>query len=216
MVTSANVMMSAALNADLYDTNPYGPPEAFFSQALNFPGGSFLAAESSSYDEEDDDADADDEDGENVLKIEDIIDFGDTSSDDSGAEDEQDGAPPSSTPAHAPETGQERNKVLGHLDGGLVGAFRNNQRQHQLLSRNEVTRDGLAFTGRLGQGPIRGIKGGRLAAASTPITPARRQKVPRNIIESSPGSPLARAAAQKRKASGQASEKSHKRNRSIV
>lgn len=216
--SAANLMMSAMLqpSVNFFGNQASGPPEAFYA----FPS---FNPDSSSYDEGDDEDDDEDE----VLDYDAFVHFGDYPSDEEedGAGGEEDptstfGAEtPSRTSAagEEPSTQERRNSnVLDHLKDkkNLVGAFRNNQRQHQLISRNAATRDGLEFAGRLGQGPIRGIKGGRLAAANTPITPMRKQKNPKSMIASSPASPLANAAAQKRKSSGELPNNNHKRTRS--
>jgi ribosomal protein S3AE len=100
--------------------------------------------------------------------------------------------------------------LITHLTG-RVGAFRSNQNRHSLLSRNSASRESLAFSGRYGQGAIRGIKGGRLAAANTPITPLRKSKISKAELIVSP-SP-AEGADKKRKFTGESH--GHKRVRSL-
>lgn len=204
MISNSGNLMMSAMNAAFSGNGnqAFGPPEAFFPFTNIDPNGNIIQDSLESYDEDD----ADDED---VWVVEDFVDFGSTTSV-AGDDEETDGiAEPSSTPARPTTSASEdlMYPLLAHPH--LVGAFRNNQDRHQLLSRNKASRASLAFSGPLNQGPIRGIKDNRLAAANAPITPVRRQKTPKAAFPSSPGSPL------KRKASG-AEEMSHKRSRSMV
>jgi hypothetical protein len=203
---SANLMMSAMytpLDQLLMGGQALGPPEAFFPFTDIDASGSVLQDSPSSYDEED----VDDED---LWRLEDLIDFNTAYSEDGDTE-QEDSAAPSSTPARpATSTCEDRvNPLL--VNPRLVGAFRNNQDRHQLLSRNKASRESLAFSGPLNQGPIRGIKDNRLAAANTPITPMRRQRA--YPLPSSPASPLVRHQ-NKRKFSGE--EMGHKRSKSLA
>ncbi|RDW70374.1 hypothetical protein BP5796_08771 [Coleophoma crateriformis] len=217
MSDSANLMMSAMWPTmdNTLGGQVLGPPEAFYPHVSVNADGSYAQDSLSSYDE-------DDMDDEDLWNVEDFLEFGDNTTDDEAeAVDEEDDSenttadPLSSTPAR-PRTANEEDQVhplLNHFNSGVVGAFRRNQTRHQLLSRNAATRESLAFSGPYRQGTLRGIKGGRLAAANTPITPLRRQKLPKPApLPSSPGSPL--AAHKKRKFSGE--QNSHKRTRSLV
>lgn len=218
---SANLMMSAMyspLDQYLHITGgqPLGPPEAFYPFVNINADGTITQDSHSSYDEDED------VDSEDMWNVEDFLNFGEETSDEEedGNEREDDdntstiAEPPSSTPAR-PTTASSEDQVhplLNHFNNGIVGAFRRNQNRHHLLSCNAASRDSLAFSGPYRQGTLRGIKGDRLAAANTPITPLRKRKVPSSGIPSSPGSPLA-GAQQKRKYSGE--HHGHKRTRSL-
>jgi hypothetical protein len=203
---SANLMMSAMytpLDQLLMGGQALGPPEAFFPFTSVETNGSILQDSPSSYDEED----VDDED---LWRLEDLIDFNIADSD--GETEQEDSMAPSCTPAR-PTTSTSEDLVNPLLvNPRLVGAFRNNQDRHQLLSRNKASRESLAFSGPLNQGPIRGIKDNRLAAANTPITPLRRRRAA-NAHPSSPASPVVRHQ-NKRKFSGE--ESGYKRSRTLV
>lgn len=196
-----NAMQDGVHMNDLFRES-YDPFGGFLAD--DFPHlPSFESSSHASYDEDDD------EDKDSDLQLEDYIDFGPSDTDaETGIGGDANEAP-SSTPARAPAG---ETNVLSHLNRGNVAVFRNHQRQHALLSRNAATTEGLAFKNTLGNGPIRGIKSGRLAAANTPITPARKQKGVKNVAASSPGSPLARA---RQKLSGKVTKTAHKRNRSL-
>lgn len=204
MISNSGNLMLSAMNGGLggNGARPFGPPEAFFPFTDINPNGSILQDSVDSYDD-----DTVDED-ELLFAVEDFLDFGESADEeDTTAEDS---AAPSSTPAR-PSTSQDMHHHLPKPH--LVGAFRNNQDRHQLLSRNKASKASLAFGGPLNQGPIRGIKDNRLAAANTPITPVRKRKTPKASMPSSPfsQSPL------KRKASGGAEmANSHKRSKSMV
>ncbi|KAF4618129.1 hypothetical protein G7Y89_g14979 [Cudoniella acicularis] len=106
--------------------------------------------------------------------------------------------------------------LLNHFNSNdVVGAFRRNQNRHQLLTRNALSHEALAFSGPYGQGTLRGIKGGRLAAANTPITPMRKRKNTQPIA-SSPGSPLANISATNGKRKFDQDHFGHKRSRSNI
>lgn len=208
---SANLMMSAMYspNDALGNGQALGPPEAFYPFTSINANGTVTQEDQSSYDEED----LDDED---LWNIGDFLDFGDDSTDEEGDEQEIEGGSPSH--AGTPSTNRSQraatetasHPLLDHFDRGVVGAFRKNQTRHQLLSRNTASRESLAFSGPYRQGTLRGIKGGRLAAANTPITPMRKQKGTKQAISSSPGSPLAQ---NKRKFSVSSQPESSKRSR---
>lgn len=217
---SANLMMSAMYTpldqyVHLTGGQPLGPPEAFYPFVDISADGTIIQDGHSSYDD-------DEVDSEDMWDIEDFLNFGEASSDEEGAngrEEEDDNTstmaePPSSTPAR-PTTASSEDQVhplLTHFNSGIVGAFRRNQNRHHLLSSNAASRDSLVFSGPYRQGTLRGIKGDRLAAANTPITPLRKRKMPSSNLPSSPASPLA-TAQQKRKFSGDHS--GHKRTRSL-
>lgn len=213
---SANMMMSAMYTPmDSLGGQALGPPEAFYPFVSVANNGQVTTdMGSSSFDE-------DDIDDDDLWNIGDLIDFGDeaTTDEEQGPAGEEDdscgsqemGLPSSGTGRPSTANSDDHNQnLLNHLNSGIVGAFRRNQTRHQLLSRNSASRDSLAFGGRYGSGTIRGIKGGRLAAANTPITPMRKTKVQRAdpVISPTP------ADGKKRKFS--ANELSgHKRVRSL-
>ncbi|TAQ86034.1 hypothetical protein B7494_g5640 [Chlorociboria aeruginascens] len=213
---SANLMMSAMYTP--YDQQSggqaLGPPEAFYPFTSIAPDGTVAQDSPSSLDE-------DDYDDDDIFDLDDFLNLGNQTDDedDTGKEGEQGDDSewptdehPSSTPIRPGPTSSEDqvHPLLQHFDSGLVGAFRRNQYHHKLLSRNTISRESLAFAGPHSQGILRGIKGGRLSAVNTPITPVRKQKFRRQVIPSSPGSPLAAAEPKKRKFSGE----SHNRKRS--
>jgi hypothetical protein len=213
---SANLMMSAMYEPMDGYGQALGPPEAFYPfVSINADGNMTQDGHSSSFDE-------DDIEDDEMWNIQDLIDFGDDTSDeevdndnDNDSGDSNNAANPSSTPGR-PSTAcseEQAHPLLNHLNSNIVGAFRRNQTRHQLLSRNAASRESLAFSGRYGTGTIRGIKGGRLAAANTPITPMRKSKTAKAMEPTSP-TPAVDAAERKRKFSGEAS--GHKRVRSLV
>lgn len=209
MISNSGNLMMSAMNG-VFNGNgnqAFGPPEAFFPFTNIDANGNIMQDSLESYDEDDD------VDDEELWELEDLLDFGSTASV-AGDDEEDDSADPLSTPARPTTAASEdqMHPLLAHPH--LVGAFRNNQDRHQLLSRNKASRASLAFSGPLNQGPIRGIKDNRLAAANAPITPVRRQKPAKVALPSSPGSPLIQHQ-NKRKASG-GEEISHKRSRSMV
>ncbi|KFY36682.1 hypothetical protein V494_05008 [Pseudogymnoascus sp. VKM F-4513 (FW-928)] len=212
---SANLMMSALYTPmDNLGGQALGPPEAFYPfVSISANGNMTQDCPSSSFDE-------DDVDDEDIWNIGDLIDFGDSSSDDDANDDDDEDdscdsntvGMPSSTPVR-PSTANSEDQahpLITHL-AGRVGAFRSNQNRHSLLSRNSASRESLAFSGRYGQGAIRGIKGGRLAAANTPITPLRKSKISKAELIVSP-SP-AEGTDKKRKFTGESH--GHKRVRSL-
>lgn len=198
---SANLMMSAMytdMEANL-GGQALGPPEAFYPfVSINANGAIIQESPSSSFDEDEGDED------EN-WNIRDLIDFGD----DSDAEGNGNETETPSTPARPLSSEDQVHPLLEHFDRGVVGAFRRNQNRHHLITRNAASRESLSFSG--AYQPVRGIKGGRLAAANTPITPLRKSKA--LPIATTPSSPVP-AVDRKRKFSGE--EKSHKRNRSLI
>ncbi|KAH8652636.1 hypothetical protein BGZ60DRAFT_181815 [Tricladium varicosporioides] len=214
---SGNLMLSAMYTPlDTFVGQAVGPPEAFLPFTSISADGIITHDSTSSFDE-------DDVDDEELWKLEDFLNFGGQSSESDNDDDDQDPSPSSdtmelsSTPAR-PTTATSEDQVhplLNHFNSNdVVGAFRRNQNRHQLLTRNALSSEALAFSGPFGQGTLRGIKGGRLAAANTPITPMRKRKGIQPI-GSSPGSPLANlsAANSKRKFDGEY-HFGHKRSRS--
>ena len=207
---SANLMMSGMAPIDRFGAGPaIGPPEAFYPFTSISSDG--LITQYTDEDEDEDDIDGIDSD--NLWDINDMIDFGDGSSDSEGASPSSDTAEATSTPAR-PTTATSEDQahpLLNHFHNpSVVGAFRSHQNLHQLMTRDNVSQDSLAFSGPLQQGTLRGIKGGRFAAANKSITP--RRKTLQQPMGSSPGSPLANAG--KRKFNGDELG-GHKRHRSL-
>ncbi|KAI9730042.1 MAG: hypothetical protein M1818_008311 [Claussenomyces sp. TS43310] len=200
---SANLMMSA-MYTPLDGTlggQALGPPEAFYP-FVSVSANGVIARESASSSFDEDDVDDDE-----VWNIQDLIDFGDDS--DEAEEDDSNETETPSTPARPLSSEDQVHPLLEHFGRGVVGAFRRNQNRHHLISRNVASRESLAFSGPYQ--PVRGIKGGRLAAANTPITPLRKSKTLR--VVATPSSPVA-PAEKKRKYSGE--QHSHKRSKSMV
>ena len=214
---SANLMMSAMYTPldNILEGAALGPPEAFYPFVSISANGAITQDEplSSSFDE-------DDLDDDDMWNITDLIDFGDETSDDGdGMEDVEDGnssaADPSSTPIR-PTTASSEDQVhplLEHLDRGLVGAFRRNQTRHQLLVRNAASARSLAFSGAYYEGTLRGIKGGRLAAANASMTPARKSKSVKLDLTLTPTPAEGSNGEKKRKFSDE--HRGHKRSRSL-
>lgn len=218
---SANLMMGSLSNTfgrgqiDQFGEG-FAPIEAFFP-FVSVSNNGVITQDSSSANELDDEDDYLDD--ENLWNVEDLVDFGGGSS---GGEDE-DPSPSSdtaeplsvSTPAQATSVRSEEqvHPLLNHFNNpNVVGAFRNNQARHTLLTRDNQSQDSLAFSSPLQQGTLKGIKGGRFAQANKPITP--RRKTLQQPIGSSPGSPLANVSAMKKRKFGGEDFMGHKRNRS--
>jgi hypothetical protein len=222
---SANLMMSAMHTPfdDFLHGQALGPPEAFYPFTSVSADGTIIQDSPSEYDE-------DDYDDENLWDVEDFLNFGEESSadEDVEAEDPSSDSPataaePSSTPAR-PTTATSEDQIhplLNHFNSGVVGAFRRNQTRHQLLSRNTESHASLAFQGPHRTGTIRGIKGGRLQAANTPITPMRKQRASRPLVGPVDSSPLAHLTGgamedKKRKFDMEDAVRGHKRSKSLM
>jgi hypothetical protein len=218
MMRHSDMMLSAMFTPmdSLFRGNALGPPEAFYP---------FVSVDNNGVITQDDPTssfDDDDIDDDDMWNIGDIIDFGDETSDEEcPVEEEDSSASPtdmSSTPLR-PTTASSEDQVhplLNHLDRGLVGAFRRNQSRHQLLTRSVASRESLAFSGPYGEGTLRGIKGGRLAAVNTPITPPRKSKAAKAGFTLAPSimdTEAVRQERQKRKFTGE--QHGHKRTRSM-
>ncbi|KXJ91698.1 hypothetical protein Micbo1qcDRAFT_161695 [Microdochium bolleyi] len=211
MVNSGNMMMSAMVSSntfgDFMNTQAIGPEEAFFSLP---PDTNFF--EDSGGDEENQ------EDEEKHLQLEDFIDFDDDEfeglSGDEGMGEQKDDDPILCTPSSIgrPTTASnDMTSLLNHFEtnADLVGAFRRDQANHQLISRSKATRESLAFSGPYYEGTLRGIKDGRIASTNVPISPLRKQRRTSELASS----PL-NTINQKRKASAQ-QDWAHKRQRSM-
>jgi len=178
-----------------------GPPEAFFPFTSISANGEITQDDPSSYDEDDiEDVD--------ILNLEDLIDFPDEDTSDELDEQDDGFSPtdgdPFSTPRPTTATSEDQVHPLLLSNPRLVGAFRNNQNTHRLLSGSNITADSMRFSSRFHTTAIQGIRNGHLNAATTPITPMRKQRPkPMDV------SPL----QNKRKFSGE--ERGHKRTKSM-
>ncbi|KAI5919525.1 hypothetical protein F4810DRAFT_714459 [Camillea tinctor] len=203
-----NIMMSGMISSSTYgdfmNTHAVGPAEAWYAQG---PDGSAIAESSDS------DGHVVDEE-ENHLKLEDFVTLCDDSSDDDDAGAKliaDEGDEIFRTPARPTTASSDVASLLDHFEhnANIVGAFRRDQANHQLISRSKATRESLAFSGPYFEGTLRGIKDGRIATTNVPISPLRRQKKMPELA-SSPLAPM----SQKRKAPSE-HHLGHKRQRSI-
>lgn len=208
-----NLMISGMASIDqLGGGPPIGPIEAFYPFTYVSNTGKTVQ-DSPSSNEMDDDDFFDFGDDTQEWDMNELVDLdaGDSDEDPSPSSDTVE---PASTPAR-PATGTSEDQVhplINHFNNpNVVGAFRSSQRRHQQLTRDNHSLESLAFADPLGQGIVRGFKGGRMAAANKPLTP--RRKALQQPIGSSPGSPLGQSS--KRKFGGD-TFMSHKRHRSAV
>lgn len=176
---SANLMMSAMYNEvenmQLFGGNVLGPPEAFFP-FTNIDANGHISQDSPDSFDEDDIEDAELQ----LLAMDDLIAFPDDDDDD---EDELPTDGEMTTPR--PTTVNSEDQVHPLLmSRGLVGAFRNNQNNHRILSSSNVSQNSLLFSGRFNSTAIQGIREGHINAAGAPITPLRKQR--RVPMDSSP------------------------------
>ncbi|KAI0171923.1 hypothetical protein GGR52DRAFT_548314 [Hypoxylon sp. FL1284] len=196
-------MISSSTYGDFMNTHTVGPAEAWYSQASDAN-----AVESS--DSEDQVVD----EAEKNLRLEDFItldnDEGQSSSEEKDAEQEE-ADEIFRTPARPGTGSSDVTSLLEHFEhnSNIVGAFRRDQANHQLISRSKATRDSLAFSGPYFEGTLRGIKEGRIATTNIPISPMRKQKRMPELASS----PLS-TVSQKRKSSSE-HHMGHKRQRSI-
>jgi hypothetical protein len=165
-----------------------GPPEAFYPFRSVGPDGRLLDHDDDNHGDDDDD-----DDDEQMLNVNDFIDFGDGSS--SGDNDDRDDdlatiesstsdagmtSPTIWNPPSAPETVASSPTVtsaqslLDHFDRGVVTSFRRNQHRHKMLLKSPV-RGQMSMAAPTVSGSA--IKGGRFAAANSPITPKRKRKL---------------------------------------
>jgi hypothetical protein len=159
----------------LFQGNALGPPKAFYP---------FVSVAANGVITQDDPSSSFDDDGidDDEWNIGDIIDFGDETTDEEcPVEEEDSSASPigmSSTPLRPTTASSEDQfiRFLTTLTVVLLELSVRNQSRHQLLTRNVASRESLAFSRPYGEGTLRGIKGGRLAAVNTPITPPRKSK----------------------------------------
>jgi len=220
------VMMGAMLSSntfgDLMNTQPFGPAEAFFPLTSD-P----IMEEGYSDDSEFNVPEQDDE--ESMLKLEDFITFHQDSSDEEEEEEEEaaDYTDITSSPSR-PRTAvscasaatdsslvELPHPLLTHFDNNsdVVGAFRRNQINQQLIFSDKASSESLAFSGPYHYGTLRGIKTGSMETVTTPITPARRHK--RSNTTPMQGFDLQGSPQQKRKASSTFTDSLHKKQRSI-
>lgn len=117
---------------------------------------------------EDDDQDCDD--NAQQLTMEDYVDFGESSSDDGGQEGdtEMSTAGILVTPKISSTTTSSTHDLLRHFDTGVITAFRRGQPQQHHVPRR--SHNGLGLSGHA-------IKGGRHAAANTPLSPQKKRKM---------------------------------------
>ena len=203
-------MLSSNTFGDFINTQPYGPAEAFFPVGSGLP---LDLTDDSDYAHEPDEE-------ESKLNLNDFLKFNQGSSDEE--EEEEAEWNPESSPTR-PQTAASgvsgadeaanngEHPLFTHFDNnsGVVGAFRRNQINQQLIYSEKASSESLAFSTPYHYGTLRGIKSGSMETVTTPITPARRHK--RNASHVDPqGSPQ-----QKRKASGGLAENMHKKQRSI-
>ena len=205
MLAGAILLLGCTVPGYAMGGQAMGPSEAFFpfstpAQALD--------NSSVDYDEE-----SDPEKELKRLDIDTFIDFGD-SEDEEEPEQAEESTP--TTPAAATHVRSE-DQFDFLLNSGVVGQFRERHTHKNVKKRNHVSSAALAFESPYNQGPIQGLKPGRIRHANEPMTPLPRKLKASKPIASSPGSPLANAGSlsTKRKFSGHEFT-SHKRNKSMV
>ncbi|KAK4097000.1 hypothetical protein N658DRAFT_434930 [Parathielavia hyrcaniae] len=201
------VMMGAMVSSnpfgDFINMQPFGPAEAFFP----------CTPDAFTVEEESDDsffAGEDEDEDESLLKLEDFVTFTDESSDEEESGGEWNGDLVSSpirpktaaSSASASTESAATHPLLTHFENNsnVVGAFRRNQINQQLIYSDKASQESLAFSGPLYHGTLRGIKLGSLETVTTPITPIRRQK---------------RSNTKRKASSHHADALLHKRHRSI-
>ncbi|KAI1453128.1 hypothetical protein F4805DRAFT_444800 [Annulohypoxylon moriforme] len=202
-------MISSSTYGDFMNTHAVGPAEAWYAQASD---GNIVETSDS-------DGQVVDE-AEKSLKLEDFITLDDDDDDEDSSEaekmlehdetDDQLFYTPGRTPGRPSTANSDVTSLLDHFNhnANIVGAFRRDQVNHQLISRSKATRESLAFSGPYFEGTLRGIKDGRIATTNVPISPMRKQKMPELA-----SSPLA-TISQKRKSSSE-HHLGHKRQRSM-
>jgi hypothetical protein len=209
---SGNLMMTAmsyGQDLSLFGGQAMGPSEAFF------PYSAVTNAQDSSSVDFDDDSDLENEAVLNDIRT--FIDFGQSDGEDDVEEPTESPTEPT-TPSQATKLrSEDQVHPLLHLNSGVVGQFREKHTHKNVKSRNKVSSAALAFEGPYNQGPIQGLRPGRIRHANEPITPMPRKLKPANTIGSSPGSPLANISQlnKKRKFNGQEFT-GHKRNKSLI
>ncbi|KAI0110243.1 hypothetical protein F4814DRAFT_451221 [Daldinia grandis] len=207
-------MISSSTYGDFMNTHAVGPEEAWYSQVSDGNGVETSDSDDQVVDE-----------AEKNLKLEDFItldndDDEDGEGDESSEEektlehdevDDQIFRTPGRTPGRPGTASSDVTSLLDHFqhNTNIVGAFRRDQANHQLISRSKATRESLAFSGPYFEGTLRGIKDGRIATTNVPISPMRKQKKMPELASS----PLS-TTTQKRKAPSE-HHLGHKRQRSV-
>jgi hypothetical protein len=221
-------MVSSNTFGDFMNMQPFGPAEAFFP----------CTSDAFTGDDSDDSyfagvqVEEDDDEEESLLKLEDFVTFNNDSSDDeeeeSGTEWNGDVASSPTRPKTATSNASAATEtaaahpLLSHFDNNsnVVGAFRRNQINQQLIYSDKASQESLAFSGPYYHGTLRGIKTGSMETVTTPITPIRRQKRSNTVgmnafTDIQPSSPV-NVLSQKRKASSNHADSNlHKRHRSL-
>ncbi|KAK4130499.1 hypothetical protein BT67DRAFT_464918 [Trichocladium antarcticum] len=183
------VMMGAMVSSntfgDFMNMQPFGPAEAFFP----------CTSDAFTGDDSDDSyfagvqVEEDEDEEESLLKLEDFVMFNNDSSDEE-EEDEPETAwngdlassptrpKTAASNASAATEAAAPHPLLSHFDNNsnVVGAFRRNQINQQLIYSDKASQESLAFSGPYYHGTLRGIKTGSMETVTTPITPIRRQK----------------------------------------
>lgn len=215
-------MVSSNTFGDFINMQPFGPAEAFFPCTSDaFTG------------EESDDsyfAGAEEDEEESMLRLEDFVTFNTESSDEEESGIEWSGdlisspTRPKTAASNASATTEaaSAHPLLTHFDNNsdVVGAFRRNQINQQLIYSDKASQESLAFSGPYYHGTLRGIKSGSMETVTAPITPIRRQKRSNTVgmtgfPDFQQSSPL-NILSQKRKASSNHADSNvHKRHRSI-
>jgi len=198
--SAANLMMPGLLHGapgmeHILGGSVLGPPEAFYPFKSIDANGTLL-------DDEEEDDDDDDDDPEDMLNLQDFIDFGDDSDSVDQMLDDLDSTllakPLTNTPFKTSGMSIQHSSsidLLQHFDKGVVTSFRRSQTRDQSISR----RPSATY----------GIKGGRQFAANSPINPSKKRQASRSL--SSTLSPFNGVTARRKVAN-----KSHKRNRSAL
>jgi hypothetical protein len=216
-------MVSSNTFGDFINMQPFGPAEAFFPCTPDAFAG----------EEESDDSyfgGVDEDEDESLLRLEDFVTFNNDSSDEeeSGADWNGDLISSPTRPKTAASNASVATEsaaahpLLTHFDNNsnVVGAFRRNQINQQLIYSDKASQESLAFSGPYYHGTLRGIKSGSMETVTTPITPIRRQKRSNTVgahgfSDLQQSSPL-NVVSQKRKASSHHADANlHKRHRSI-
>lgn len=198
--SAANLMMPGLLHGapgmeHILGGSVLGPPEAFYPFKSIDANGMLL-------DDEEEDDDDDDDDPEDMLNLQDFIDFGDDSDSVDHMLDDSDSTllakPLTDTPSKTPGMSVQQSSsidLIQHFDKGVVASFRRNQTRHQSLLR----RPSATY----------GIKGGRQFAANRPINPSKKRQASRSL--SSTFSPFNGVTARRKVAN-----KSHMRTRTAL
>lgn len=198
--SAANLMMPGLLHGapgmeHILGGSVLGPPEAFYPFKSIDANGMLL-------DDAEEDDDDDDDDPEDMLNLQDFIDFGDDSDGVDHMLDDSDSTllakPLTDTPSKTPGMSVQHSSsidLIQHFDKGVVASFRRNQTRHQSLLR----RPSATY----------GIKGGRQFAANRPINPSKKRQASRSL--SSTFSPFNGVTARRKVAN-----KSHMRTRSAL